>query len=899
MRAIAPPTDSRADPQTSTPLPLLPGEWHARLLGTVELSDGTTVLRDFGGRTMEALFACLALRPSQALAREALIERLWPGVGLEVGRNRLRNALAMLRRALDGAGAGGLLRATRDTVALDLPERHSDLAQLELALAEGRWPQARALQAELLPGLSAQWVVEERQRLATRLQATPEQASSVAMRSAEPRGLPLPHSRFFGRETELAQLRSWLGSERLVSVVGHGGCGKSRLALELARSWVARRSAAHVALADCDDVRQIPEQIMAAWQAPATQVVMQAAADGTMLEPVVAALSGQQTLLVLDNLEQFNPAELSRCVASLLERLPGLRILATSRRPLDLAGERVLWLQSLPLPATQVMDSPALQMLLDRVRAVRSDRDWEGEHLPALVQLCTLVDGTPLALELAAARLQYGLPEALCAALAQGPSVLQRPASEGAPLSRHASIDATLRWSLQLLPAASASVFTQLSVFRGGFDADAARAVCGMVAHEDVLDTLVAHSLLQHSFDPQGRARYTMLHLVREFARQAVPESLRAGLRQRHRDWALRLAEGTPRRAADCLNAEDANLREAIASALADERSGDAIALGAALAPHFERQGIAPVTLEQLTEAVTRSRGDEPALHDLMLVLAELLINGAGRPELAATWAEQALALSHDARSRSLALYMKARIAWARTLDASGLRADLEEALLLAREAGSADAEARALWILGPVLRRLDGDPVAAEDCYRRAAVLFEQSDNAIMANRMRYLCANCALQQGDSQRALALHELCAVRCRELGDRIGLMRQRNEQGVALLQLQRWQEAAEAFAETIELAWLHHHRYLLVFGLFNLPQAAVRLGRERDACRLLGFARQHWPRHVGPMSAAVTAEADQVLGQAALMIGAAARHHAEAGAALAWHEAVALARSLLD
>lgn len=883
-------------------------------MGTLELRQGADgpILRQFGGRTIEALFALLALQPGRARSREEVIDMLWPGVELDVGRNRLRNALAGLRRTLQAAGAGELLVIGGDTLALDRQRLASDVQRLQLgALTGAEDPSA----GDFLPGHYADWVQDERLRLAAlaeqavqrRHERRARQASDAAEAETRlsaalrlpPRPLPMPISRFFGREAELQRLAGWLGQERLVTVCGHGGGGKTRLALEAARAAAAqRRAVAWVSLADSSDLRQLPEQVLAALQAPATQVVMHSSPGLGLVAPVLAALADEPLLLVLDNLEQFNPAELAHLLSELLHGAPTLQLLCTSRRPLELAGEQVLWLAPLPLDEHTPEASPAVQLFLDRARGVQPDLQLTGEPLATVARLCAALDGTPLAIELAAARLRSFSPQELLDAMAHGPTVLQRPRALGAALPRHESIDATLQWSVALLDAASAQTFRELGAFAGSFDAAAAAAVCSQPAVRDTLERLVAHSLLQRQGDTRGATRFAMLRLVADFARQSVPEAQRAALRQRHRHFYIQRASTTPRRDADALVDDDANLRQAITSAVADEHSADAVALGEALAPYFERHGIAPATLEQLCEAVERARADDPQAQALMVVLSELLINGAGRPELAAHWADRALERAHDARSRSLSLYMKARIAWARTLRPDDLRPWLEEALALARECGSQEAQARALWILGPVLRRQDRNPAGAEACYEEAAALFETSGDPIMANRMLYLRANCALELGQAERALALHRQCALACRRLRDHIGLMRQRNEEGVALLSLGRWHDAAGALADTVSLAWRHHHLYLLVFGLFNLPQAAVHLGQAADACRLMAFAQRRWAQHVGPMNPAIADEAAQLQQVATQALGAPAVQDLWAeGQALALPQAVALALGL--
>ncbi|MBG7699574.1 tetratricopeptide repeat protein [Streptomyces sp. MC1] len=331
--------------------------------------------------------------------------------------------------------------------------------------------------------------------------------------------LPAQLTRFVGREPELARIGRALADSRLVTLTGPGGVGKTRLALEAARARTGRNATrsrtgadsrpAHTAtgptevclveLAPLSDGARIPYAVLAAlgvrdgFRSPATDA----------LDRLLAALADREVLLVLDNCEHLVESA-ARTAALLLGACPGVRVLATSRESLGVTGEVLVPVPPLP-------EEPAVRLLLDRARAVRPDFDGHAR----VPEICRALDGLPLAIELAAARLRTLSVDELADRLHDRFRVLARGDRAKAP--RHRTLRAVVEWSWELLDAAERDLASRLTVFAGGATLDAVAAVCGVPYPEDPLASLVEKSFLEVS-----DGRYRMLETIRAFAAESL-----------------------------------------------------------------------------------------------------------------------------------------------------------------------------------------------------------------------------------------------------------------------------------------------------------------------------------------------------------------------------------------
>ncbi|GAB1334547.1 hypothetical protein ACE1SV_11370 [Streptomyces sp. E-15] len=380
-------------------------------------------------------------------------------------------------------------------------------------------------------------------------------------------GPPLELTRFVGRSAELAELTAVLGRARLVTVTGTGGVGKSRLAARVAADWTSNTPAdgagwALVELAAVRDPQFVEYAVVEAL----------ALTDHTARPPretLLEHLAGRRALLVLDGFEHL-VAACAELVAELLRKLPELRVLATGRRPLGLAGERLFALAPLG-------DDEAVDLLADRARAQGAPVDDDA----GVRELCRRLEGLPLALELAAGRLRALSPAQLLERLDDRFRLLAGGGRDTLP--RHRTLRTAIGWSHELCTPAERLLWARLSVFARTFDLDAAEYVCsgdGLPAEDvlDVLSELLAQSVVSREETPSG-PRYRMLDTVRAYGAgwlEATGDADR--LRRRHRDWYLGLAtwcelewfSPRQREVAARVDAELPNLRTALEFSLTE-----------------------------------------------------------------------------------------------------------------------------------------------------------------------------------------------------------------------------------------------------------------------------------------------------------------------------------------
>jgi len=651
----------RAEPD-SDDLDRRSARWQIRLLGGLELDDGIQRLTRLPSRAVAALLARLALAPDRAHAREELIELLWPGVDLSIGRNRLRQALSTLKSILEPAGAvtsHPVLQADRLQVRVVPGALGCDAVRFERHLRAGRTAEARAMyRGELLPGFYDEWIDEERQRLAAlhdRLAAMPDtrwSASPPVVPPSDPQPpsarvqLPSYLTRMFGADHQGTRLRSLVLAQRLVTLIGPGGAGKTRLAVEVAHSlrehdaWPLPASEpfapfdliAFVPLVACTTRAQTLDSLISSLQ------IAQGADDALLA--LTAALGGRRTLLIMDNFEQL-VGQAEDLVAQLLESLPGLRLLVTSRRTLGLDGEHEFVVDALVLPGADVdLDSaasnPAVALFVERARAARADFHLGPRNAATVTALVRALEGMPLAIELAASRVRSIAPAAMLERL-RGPGtprldLLTRGGPRGATDLRHASMQRAIEWSWNQLGAEQARLLSALTAFVAGFTAAGAVALVADEAFDAqlLLDDLVANSLVHARGDGEA-LRFGLYQPIREFvAAKLDADTARRG-RTRLRAWARQFVQALPHTPAlAALRTEMPNLTAALAGAAGDDASQVAIELLLALRRCLEdvelpAEGLmhAQAAIERCTDPALRARG-----HSL---LAPLLFSLKGK----------------------------------------------------------------------------------------------------------------------------------------------------------------------------------------------------------------------------------------------------------------------------
>lgn len=561
----------------------------------------------------------------------------------------------------------------------------------------------------------------------------------MAGRAARSRAgnLPAELTSFVGRRRELGEIKGLLTTTRLLTLTGSGGAGKTRLALraaaDLARNfpdgvWL-------VSLAPIDDPLLITQAVFGA-------LGLQDVSSRWSVSALSDYLRKKRLLLVLDNCEHLLEGA-AGLVGTLLRSCPELRVLATSRQALGMTGEVRLRVPPLSQPEAAESLSPgqiagfdAVALLVERAAAVQPGFSVDGSNATSVLQLCARLDGMPLALELAAVRLEGLTVHQLLAGLNRELST--RTALRGGE-ARQRTMEATLDWSYSLLNEKQRRLWARLSVFAGGFDEDAVATVCSGLEVQDADFTQLLASLVESSILRRDRGlkpRYSMLETVRYYGRQKLRElGEELQLQTRHRDWILRLALATTRfdraqpQAFGAVHLERDNVWSAL--------------------EYCRRQpGEAAIGVEIVVSLINYwlSRGP---LRDVRRYLESLLDLTEPNTPL---------------RARCLigcALFSGALD------DAMTAQVNGEEALRIARELGDADL---AGWAAGALLFAafLQGKRHGVSDLSRSMMVESGRS-TGMAAVAMHYMCLHW-LGQDKVDEVIEMGEAAIVICREAGD---------------------------------------------------------------------------------------------------------------------------------
>jgi predicted ATPase len=427
--------------------------------------------------------------------------------------------------------------------------------------------------------------------------------------------LPISLTPLIGREQELEAVCALLAGARLLTLTGIGGVGKTRLALE-----VARRSSKHFpAGAALIPLAEIAESERVAG-AIALALKCGDAAGSSVVEAIRQSIGEREMLLILDNFEQVWAA--ADVVSGLLGDCPNLKILVTSRSVLQVDGEQEYPLEPLALPPKgasehALQSAPSVALFLDRARAVRPDFRPEGRDLDYLAEVCRRLDGLPLAIELAAARIKILSPQELWQRLVESLDLLSSP-SVGRP-QRHQTLQLALDWSHELLDESERTLLRRLAVFGGGFSLSAVESTCGLSSASivDLLTALVDKSLVSRLPMVAEESRLGLLETTRSFAWARLEASGEAAELQRaHADWILNLVRRGEKQLVggdqeiwlQRLDAEHGNVMAAIAWARSGGDLERGMATGAAFARYWSARGFYREGRSELESLVTCSR---------------------------------------------------------------------------------------------------------------------------------------------------------------------------------------------------------------------------------------------------------------------------------------------------
>jgi predicted ATPase/transcriptional regulator with XRE-family HTH domain len=655
------------------------------------------------------------------------------------------------------------------------------------------------------------------QRTARRPDAGPVLATAQAGRPV-PRSADLPPAAttLVGREHAEAAATHLLVREgtRLLTLTGPGGVGKTRLALQVAGAARDRFAdgVAFVDLAPLREARLVPAAIAQ---------VLGVAEQGrrSLIATLTAHLEGRRMLLLLDNFEHLIEAAMD--LITLSAACPGLRLLVTSRVALRLRGEQVYPVPPLALPAPgEGLDPEALgriaavALFVQRARARRPDFALTAANAAAVAALCTRLDGLPLAIELAAARVGALPPAALLARMDRALGVLTGGLRD-LPARQQTLRDA-FAWSYALLAPEEQVLFRRLAVFAGGTPLDAVEAVCldeGLPAPEVLvrLAALVEANLLVSEESASGEPRYRMLETLREFAQEQLESAAEmAAVRDRHLHWCLALAEEAE---PQLTGPEQADW----VARLAGEHDNLRAALGWARAQGAGEEGL------RLAGALWR-----------FWILRGNLSEGRG-------WLDGALAQggAGSAALRARVLYGAGNLAYWQG-DYERAATLLGESLAVFRQAGDTQDMAWALNDLGLV--------AYAQGDYERAGALFTESlalkrhlgdtrDIAVSLNNVGFTAAT----RGDYGRAVALLEESLALAREVGDTYGIITASTSLGLVSYLQGDAAQAAVLQKESLLLARQTGYLLLAAIALERHAEADAALGQVARAARLFGAA----------------------------------------------------------
>jgi predicted ATPase/DNA-binding SARP family transcriptional activator len=875
----------------------------------------------------EAYLAALESLAAHAMGHGdpgAALQRLHAVVALDPFREAAQQALLQA------------LIATGDTIGALLAYRafrlrlHQELRTEPSPETKAIFHQLRA-QARRRPGGRAAGETEQRSSGPTGRSTGRSLAAPAA-----PRRLPRPISQFVGRETALHAVEACLESARLVTLTGPGGVGKTRLAIQVADAIADDHvdGVWFVDLTRLSDAALVPQTVASVLAVPEPP-------DRPLTETLAEFLRAKQLLLVLDNCEHLLAA-CAELVETLLSSSPELRVLATSRQSLGLTGEVAWQLPGLSVPPVLKTPDPtpeallqfeAVRLLVERGMAANPLFSLTERNARAVREICRRLDGIPLALELAAARLKALSAEEVAARLDDRFRLLTG-GSRTAP-RRQQTLRATLDWSYELLSPPQRLLLQRLSVFAGGFSLKAVECVC-QEEGLDLLTQLVGQSLVMVEdstersqgsgpslwqvppMDEEGETRYRLLETVRQYALERLREEpARSGEREEervrrcHLEFYLGLAEEAgphmwgpeQGRWLGRLEIELDNLRTALDWAAGTHEVGGrdparALRLAVELATFFIQRGYLTEGRQRL-DAVLHQAGPARRSYKgawVLIHLGHLAFRLDDFPAARALY-EESLAIHRELGDRWSIAHALAGLGQVarRQTEYAEARAMHEESLALRRELGDQSGIAQSLIGLGDTLREQGDDPSAWAFYYEEALVIRQElGDRTGVADALGDL-ANAAWRQGDYAKARRHREESLALWRSMGSLIAVIHALGALGHLARDQGEYEDARAFYTESLSLRRELGDPFTLVQALEDFAELAASEGRWARMTRLLGATDSLRERMGHALQSRERGEYDRYLDSARGALGeAAAAAEREAGRACSLEQAIDLA-----
>jgi predicted ATPase/class 3 adenylate cyclase len=686
-----------------------------------------------------------------------------------------------------------------------------------------------------------------------------------------PTNLTAPPTTLIGRNDEVAAVGGMLVNDevRLITLTGPGGTGKTRLAVEVGAEALDRFPDG-VFFVDLAPVRD-PTYVI-----PATASVLgvRESAGEPLRETLGRALAERRTLLILDNFEHV--LEAAADVAALLARCPQLVILATSREPLRVRAEHVFPISPLSLPDPHRLPDlaalgqiPSVTLFVERAQAADPAFTMTEENASAVAGICRRLDGLPLAIELAAARVRLLPPDALLARLERSLPLLTTGARD-AP-ARQRTLRDTIAWSHDLLAPDDQVLLRRLSVFAGGWTLDAADAVANAEGHLDVLDglgRLVERSLVRQVEEVAGELRFGLLETIREYGLEQLHASGEEGaMRAAHAAYVLALTEraepelfGEQERIwLARLDAELDNIRAALAWSTTGPDAATGLRLGASLWWYWHMRGLESEGRRWLDESLARRAEVSP----------DVLVN---------------------------ALIVAGTLAVFQRDDEQG-RVLLEESLVLARERADTFRIARAQCMLG-ALHAWRGDAEPGRALLESCLPVFRELHNATWTGFTLVFLGYTAMLKDDFEQAIQLMDDNLAVTQGSGWRSGQAMALGALGMAARGRGDYARAASLSRAALALRWEHANLPGTAEELVSMADVAAGFGDLERAVRLLGAAARLREAHGLPGLEAYNAAHDKLVLATRMALGDKVFAEAwAAGQALRLEEAIAEAMAV--